>query len=112
MPLIFSYGTLQQEDVQRSMYGRPVNGTPDELPGFEPAEVKIDDPELAAKLGTTHHANAILSTDPARRVTGTVFEVTDAELARTDAYEAPHAYKRIAVTLASGREAWVYVHAR
>ena len=112
MPWIFSYGTLQQESVQRSIFGRRLNATPDELPGFELAEAKIDDPEMAAKLGKTHNANAILSTNPASRVPGMVLEVTDDELAKTDAYEAPHAYKRIAVTLVSGREAWVYVHAR
>lgn len=40
-----------------------------------------------------------------------VFEVTDAELASADEYEAPFSYKRVAVVLASGRQAWVYVHA-
>jgi hypothetical protein len=37
--------------------------------------------------------------------------VTEAELAHADAYERADEYKRIAVTLASGREAWIYVHA-
>ncbi len=40
------------------------------------------------------------------------FEVTDAELAAADDYERPAAYVRIAVVLASGASAWVYVHAR
>lgn len=39
------------------------------------------------------------------------FEITDAELASVDTYEAAFLYKRIVVTLASGRDAWVYVHA-
>jgi hypothetical protein len=34
MPLLFSYGTLQQEDVQWSTFGRLLEGEPDELPGF------------------------------------------------------------------------------
>ena len=38
-------------------------------------------------------------------------EVSDAELAGADAYEAAFSYRRRAVTLASGRQAWVYVHA-
>ena len=43
-------------------------------------------------------------------MSGTVFEITDAELAAADEYERPAAYNRIAVTLASGKKAWVYVH--
>ncbi|HKQ56375.1 MAG TPA: gamma-glutamylcyclotransferase family protein [Candidatus Eisenbacteria bacterium] len=112
MPLLFSYGTLKEESVQRSTYGRRLDGTPDELIGFEASMVRIEDPDAAARLGKTHHANVVLSANPASRVPGMVFEITDVELARTDAYEAPDSYKRIAVTLASGREAWVYVHAR
>ena len=45
------------------------------------------------------------------RVGGTVFEVTDAELAAADAYEQPAAYHRVLATLSSGRVAWVYIHA-
>jgi hypothetical protein len=41
------------------------------------------------------------------RVTGMVFEVTDAELASSDAYE-PASYARVQGTLASGTQAWVY----
>ena len=43
---------------------------------------------------------------------GTVFEITDAELADTDRYEQLDGYRRMAVTLASGKQAWVYVDAR
>jgi gamma-glutamylcyclotransferase (GGCT)/AIG2-like uncharacterized protein YtfP len=43
-------------------------------------------------------------------VQGTVFEVTDAELAKADTFEAQYNYQRINVPLASGNEAWVYVH--
>jgi gamma-glutamylcyclotransferase (GGCT)/AIG2-like uncharacterized protein YtfP len=45
-------------------------------------------------------------------VSGTVFEITDAELAAADEYERLAAYKRIAAMLASGKQAWVYVDAR
>ena len=40
---------------------------------------------------------------------GTVLEVTDDELAKADAFEAPAQYERIQVSLASGKQAWVYV---
>ena len=41
---------------------------------------------------------------------GTVFEVTEAELAMADTFEAQFDYQRVNVPLASGKEAWVYVH--
>jgi hypothetical protein len=41
-------------------------------------------------------------------VIGVVFEATIEELACADAYEDAD-YRRIQVTLASGREAWLYV---
>jgi gamma-glutamyl AIG2-like cyclotransferase len=41
------------------------------------------------------------------RVPGIVFEISDSELSRSDAYE-PAGYRRIAVVLASGRQAFVY----
>ena len=112
MPLIFSYGTLQQEAVQLATFGRLLAGQPDELPGFEPSLVPIEDPEVAARSGKTHHANAAFNGRSDSRVRGTVFEVTDAELADADRYERTAAYERIAVTLASGKRAWVYVDGR
>ena len=58
------------------------------------------------------HANVTFNGRNDGRVSGTVFEVTDTELAAADRYEQPAAYKRIAATLASGKRAWVYLHAR
>ncbi len=112
MPLVFSYGTLQQENVQRSTFGRLLQGQRDELPGFEPSLVPIENPQGVATSGKTHHANVRFNGRNESRVRGTVFEITDAELAAADQYEQLAAYKRVAVTLASGRPAWVYVDAR
>jgi hypothetical protein len=112
MPLLFSYGTLQQEDVQVSTFGRRLHGQRDELPGFEPSLVPIEDPQVAASLGRTHHANVTFNGRHDSRVSGTVFEVSDDDLAAADEFERSAAYKRIAVRLASGNEAWVYVDAR
>jgi gamma-glutamylcyclotransferase (GGCT)/AIG2-like uncharacterized protein YtfP len=110
MPLLFSYGTLQQTPVQWQTFGRSLPGARDALVGYQSSRVAIDDPAIASSLGRTHHDNAIRSDDPASRVAGTVFEVTDAELLLVDAYEAPFSYRRVVATLASGRQAWVYVH--
>ncbi|HEU4333317.1 MAG TPA: methyltransferase domain-containing protein [Candidatus Eisenbacteria bacterium] len=112
MPLIFSYGTLQQEHVQLETFGRLLRGRRDDLVGFEPGLVPIEDPRVAAAMGRTHHANAVYNGRGESRVTGTAFEVTEAELALADEYERTASYVRVAATLASGSEAWVYVDAR
>ena len=109
MPLLFSYGSLQQQDVQLATYGRLLNGQQDALIGFAPSRVKIKDTEVAQRLGMTHHANAVPS-DGDARVTGSAYEVTEDELRATDEYERPFLYRRVLAPLASGREAWVYIH--
>ena len=112
MPLVFSYGTLQQEHVQLSTFGRLLQGQRDELLGFEPSVVRIEDPHVVAPSGKTHHANVTFNGRSDSRVSGTVFEITDAELAAADRYEQADRYRRVAATLASGKQAWVYVDAR
>lgn len=112
MPLLFSYGTLQDEAVQLRTFGRRLDGQRDELARFEPSRVPITDPALAVQSGGTHHKNVTFNGRADSRVPGTAFDVTDAELAAADEYEARADYVRIAVTLASGREAWVYVDGR
>ena len=110
MPLLFSYGTLQQDEVQLKTFGRKLSGDKDLLNGYEPSLVKISDPDVAARLGKTHHDNISPTGDDWSSVQGTALEVTDAELALADQYEAPFHYERIPVELASGNRAWVYVH--
>ena len=112
MPLLFSYGTLQQEDVQLSTFGRLLQGQRDELLGFEQSSVRIEEPQVVATSGMTHYANVTFNGRNDSRVSGTVFEITDAELAAADRYEQLAAYTRIAARLASGKQAWVYVEAR
>ena len=111
MPLLFSYGTLQQEGVQRSTFGRLLRGSADALVGYAQSMVKIEDAEVVAASGKTHHPIVAHTGASGDRVAGTVFEITDSELAAADAYEVD-AYKRVLAPLASGRDAWVYVDAR
>ena len=110
MPLLFSYGTLQDEPVQRGMFGRAVGGQRDSLPGFERQLVAITDPQVVEVSGLSHHANARYTGLGQHRIDGTVLDVTEAELTAADAYERSSGYTRIPVTLASGVRAWVYVH--
>ena len=84
-------------------------GQSDELPRFEPSLIKIEDPQLVSATGKTHHANAAFNGNLESCVRGTVFEITDAELAAADEFERAANYKRLLVTLASGKQAWVYV---
>jgi hypothetical protein len=109
--LLFSYGTLQLEAVQLATFGRKLVGTPDELPGFAQSMMKIDDPQVVATSGKTHHPFATFTGRDADAIPGTVFRVTAAEIRNADTYEVA-SYKRVAVTLRSGARAWVYVDAR
>ncbi len=110
MPRLFSYGSLQQEEVQVATFGRKLDGEKDLLIGYEPSLVRIADPEVAKRLKKLHHDNVSKTGDDWSNVQGTVFEVTDAELAKADDFEAQFAYTRVTVPLASGKDAWVYVH--
>ena len=111
MPLLFSYGTLQRDDVQRSTFGRMLAGSPDELVGYEQSVFRIDDPAFVAASGKADHAIVRVTGNPRDRVPGVALEISDTELASADEYE-PAGYKRVLAELASGRQAWVYVDAR
>ena len=98
--------------MQISTFGRLLRGRTDALPRFEQAWVRIEDPQVVAATGKTHYANVVSSDSQDSRVAGTVFEITDAELAAADEYERPAGYERMTATLASGTRAWVYAYAR
>ena len=105
---LFSYGTLQLPDVQRANYGRLLDGTPDVLTGHRLEPVVIDDPDVVRLSGQAVHTIASATGDPADRIAGLLFLLTNDELAATDAYETG-AYDRIEITLESRRTAFVYV---
>jgi hypothetical protein len=108
VPLLFSYGTLREPDVQRSIFGRLLKGHDDALVGFELALFKVEDAAFVASSGKAMH-NTLRSTGRSDdRVPGVALEVTDSELLDADRYE-PAGYVRIATTLASGKDAWVYI---
>jgi gamma-glutamylcyclotransferase (GGCT)/AIG2-like uncharacterized protein YtfP len=72
--------------------------------------LKIEDPAFVATSGKAHHAIVKFNGRSDSRVSGMVLEVTESELAKADEYE-PTGYTRIAATLASGKQAWVYADA-
>jgi len=108
--LLFSYGTLQDKAVQLANFGRELGGQADRMQGYRQDWVEITDPDVLATSGQTHHPIVSPSSAPGDSVAGMVFQISDAELAAADAYEVSD-YKRVAVPLASGLTAWVYVKA-
>jgi hypothetical protein len=111
MPLLFSYGTLQQNSVQIATFGRVLQGQPDELVGFEQSFSRVEDPQFVATSGKADHAIVRFTGRSDSRVSGTVFEVSDDDVAKADSYE-PAGYTRISTVLRSGKQAWVYADAR
>lgn len=107
---LFSYGTLRQENVQLATFGRRLEGRPDSLAGFALSPMTITDPHVIAASGAAVHTIARPSGDPADRIAGTVFSLTQAELDAADRYESGP-IERIRVRLESGEEAFVYVAA-
>lgn len=77
------------------------------LVGYRLEPLAISDPEVVRLSGSAVHNVAVSTGDAADRVQGTVFALTPAELAATDAYEVD--YVRIGVTLVSGALASLYV---
>lgn len=104
---LFSYGTLKLPRVQIATYGRRLEGRSDCLQGYRLAPLRIEDPDVIRTSGQKFHLIARATGDPADRIEGVLFLLTDEELARTDAYEV-EAYSRIEVQLESGATAFVY----
>lgn len=108
--LLFSYGTLRQPEVQRATFGRELDGRPDAIVGYDLEYVTISDPHVIKTSGSDRHP-ILKPTDRAdAAVAGTVFAISEADLAAADEYEVDD-YRRITVPLRSGDQAWVYVFA-
>jgi gamma-glutamylcyclotransferase (GGCT)/AIG2-like uncharacterized protein YtfP len=107
---LFSYGTLRQPQVQQATFGRELDGSLDAIVGYDLDYVIITDPHVIATSGTDRHP-ILRPTDRAEAaVEGTVFAITETDLAAADEYEVDD-YRRVAVPLRSGGQAWVYVFA-
>lgn len=107
MEKLFSYGTLQLPEVQRSLFGRLLNGQVDQLPGYTIKELKINDRAVIKKSGTEIHPILVPSGKSEDVVSGMVFELTMDELKRADEYEVDD-YERVLSRMISGAKAWIY----
>lgn len=108
--LLFSYGTLQQPDVQLDTFGRLLDGQDDILPGYTVDYAEIEDPRVVDLSGLSVHPIVRATGNPLDKVVGRALRVTEDELDASDEYEVA-LYRRASVVLASGRTAWVYVSA-
>ncbi|GAA5026920.1 hypothetical protein GCM10011506_13050 [Marivirga lumbricoides] len=106
--LLFSYGTLQLKKVQMESFGRLLEGLPDQIKAYRLEDLPIQDEMVLLRSGLASHPIAVPSLNDEDFISGTVFEITDEELAQSDAYEVSD-YKRVEVLLASGKKAWIYV---
>ena len=106
--LLFSYGTLRQPEVQRTTFGRELDGRPAAIVGYDLDYVTITDPHVIATSGSDRHPILRQTDRPGAAVEGMVFAISGADLAAADEYEVDD-YRRVAVPLRSGERAWVYV---
>lgn len=107
---IFSYGTLQEPQVQEAIFGTTISGKTDAVTGFRLTQVEISDDEVVRVSGQTHHPMLVSSDNHTDAIPGMIYPLSAEQLARADEYEGAH-YKRIEVNLVSGRKAWMYVAA-
>ena len=105
---LFSYGTLRQENVQLTLFGRRLEGEQDFVAGYTLSTVTIEDPDIVGQSGFETHPILVAAGDPALEVAGTVFLLSAAELEAADDYECSP-YVRVEAPLRSGGVAWVYV---
>lgn len=105
---LFSYGTLQEKQVQLKLFGRLLSGSKDILAGYKLSKIEIKDETFLAKGEEKFQHTLIETEDDTDIIEGTIFEISEKELRLSDDYE-PDNYKRIRVLLQSGKKAWIYV---
>lgn len=105
---IFSYGTLQDPQVQAQVLNRQVESWPDSLSYYELGFITITDPSVLAISQQNQHPIIHFSGDPNDKVNGVVLKITETELLNFDKYETSD-YQRVSVCLDSGITCFAYV---
>jgi gamma-glutamylcyclotransferase (GGCT)/AIG2-like uncharacterized protein YtfP len=108
MENLFSYGTLQLEQVQLELFGKTLKMEPDALVGYKKEKIKIKVDAVVNLSGEEEHVIISYSGNDSDVIEGAVLSITKDELEHADEYETAD-YKRIEVVLKSGKSAWVYV---
>ncbi len=111
MELLFSYGTLQQKDVQLANFGRELEGVQDSLPKYVVGEITITDQRVIKESGKDIHLILRYTGNIEDEVSGTVFTMSGNEINQADDYEVDD-YKRVSAQLKSGQTCWIYAAAQ
>jgi gamma-glutamylcyclotransferase (GGCT)/AIG2-like uncharacterized protein YtfP len=106
--LLFSYGTLQNIDVQQQTFGRELAGYEDTLLAYKLAMVDIGNQSVVELSGEKTHPIAVYTGNQTDKIAGKVFAITPTELRHSDEYEVD-AYRRVKAEMASGAQVWAYV---
>lgn len=106
--LLFSCDTLREPGVQLDTLGHIVPGEDDVLAGYTVDVVAFEDHRDLDDATPSRHPFVRATGNPHDKVIGRVLPLTEDELDACDEHEAP-LFHRVPVTLASGREAWVFV---
>ncbi|MFY8350649.1 gamma-glutamylcyclotransferase family protein [Pseudoalteromonas sp. SSM20] len=107
MERLFSYGTLQQENVQQANFGRKLEGEKAILTGYCLSEIKINDEQVVKQSGKAYHPILVFTGNSQDEVKGSCFLLTTDELAMADSYEVAE-YTRINATTKDGKPCWIY----
>ncbi|MFV7235985.1 MULTISPECIES: gamma-glutamylcyclotransferase family protein [Flavobacterium] len=102
MEKLFAYGSLQNEDIQKDLFGRILEGTPETLIGYVVKEIQIEE-----EFGLVHYPIIMETHKPEDTINGILYSISSQELRQTDLYEGLH-YKRVEVHLQSNLKAWAY----
>jgi gamma-glutamylcyclotransferase (GGCT)/AIG2-like uncharacterized protein YtfP len=93
---LFAYGTLLDENVQKNIIGRLVEGVPDHLSGYRKTSRQFSSgiyPDLIEDISC--------------EVSGRILDLSADDLDQCDKYEGDE-YRRVKLKLKSGIEAFVY----
>ena len=102
MEKLFAYGSLQNEDIQKDLFGRILEGTAETLIGYVVKEIQIEE-----EFGMVHYPIITETHKTEDTINGMVYTVSTKELHQSDLYEGLH-YKRVEVHLQSNQKAWAY----
>lgn len=106
MQKLFTYGTLQNPDVQEELFGRVLKGKPETLKGYQLKEIQIEE-----EFGLVTYPIITETQNPNDTINGIVYEVSATDLRQADLYEGVY-YKRVEVHLQSNQNAWAYTLAQ
>ncbi len=102
MENLFAYGTLKDKEVQETIFGRVLTGTPDKLVGYAIKEINIEE-----EFGVIGYPIITETQNPEDTISGILYKLSPRELQLADTYEGIH-YKRIQVVLHSKETVWTY----